>query len=72
MDGYENVVGELKKSMEKLQSMNRISLEKIKEQHPEKVAELLKDNKSLMDALKNQDLQAVLKIQEKYANKINK
>ena len=47
-------------------------LKTIQEQEPEKVNELLNDNNALIKALNNQDVNAVMNIHKKYADKNNK
>lgn len=63
---------DLKKNLKSLQEMNNQMLKTIQEQAPEKVNELLNDNNALIKALDKQDVNAVMNIHKKYADKNNK
>jgi hypothetical protein len=72
MDDFNNIAMDMTKNIKKLQKLNEKSLQDIIHHDPEKVSQLLKDNKDLTKALKNKDLNAILNIQQKYADKNNK
>ena len=72
MDDFKHIASGMSKSIKELQKMNERALNKIKEHEPEKVAELLKDNNALKEAFERKDLDEILNIQRKYADKNNK
>jgi dsDNA-specific endonuclease/ATPase MutS2 len=72
MDEFVKISQDLKKNLKSLQEMNNQMLKTIQEQEPEKVNELLNDNNALIKALNNQDVNAVMNIHKKYADKNNK
>lgn len=72
MDEFVKISQDLKKNLKSLQEMNNQMLKTIQEQAPEKVNELLNDNNALIKALDNQDVNAVMNIHKKYADKNNK
>jgi len=72
MDEFVKISQDLKKNLKSLQDMNNQMLKTIQEQAPEKVNELLNDNNALIKALDKQDVNAVMNIHKKYADKNNK
>ena len=72
MDEFVKISQDLKKNLKSLQEMNNQVLKTIQEQAPEKVNELLNDNNALIKALDKQDVNAVMNIHKKYADKNNK
>ena len=68
MNDWSKLTGEIAQKFSELQKMNEQVLQNIVDHDPEKVGELIKDNKELRDALKNKDLNAIQKIQSKYAH----
>lgn len=72
MNEFVKISQDLKKNLKSLQEMNNQMLKNIQEQEPEKVNELLNDNNALIKALNNQDVNAVMNIHKKYADKNNK
>ncbi len=72
MDEFVKISQDLKKNLKSLQEMNNQMLKTIQEQTPEKVNELLNDNNALIKALDKQDVNAVMNIHKKYADKNNK
>lgn len=72
MDEFVKISQDLKKNLKSLQEMNNQMLKTIQEQAPEKVNELLNDNNALIKALNKQDVNAVMNIHKKYADKNNK
>jgi dsDNA-specific endonuclease/ATPase MutS2 len=72
MNEFVKISQDLKKNLKSLQDMNNQMLKTIQEQEPEKVNELLNDNNALIKALNNQDVNAVMNIHKKYADKNNK
>ncbi len=72
MDEFVKISQDLKKNLKSLQEMNNQMLKTIQEQEPEKVNELLNDNNALNKALEKQDVNAVMNLHKKYADKNNK
>jgi len=72
MNEFLKISQDLKKNLKSLQDMNNQMLKTIQEQEPEKVNELLNDNNALIKALDKQDVNAVINIHKKYADKNNK
>lgn len=72
MNEFVKISQDLKKNLKSLQEMNNQMLKNIQEQAPEKVNELLNDNNALIKALDKQDVNAVMNIHKKYADKNNK
>lgn len=72
MNEFVKISQDLKKNLKSLQDMNNQMLKTIQEQEPEKVNEFLNDNNALIKALNNQDVNAVMNIHKKYADKNNK
>jgi len=72
MDEFVKISQDLKKNLKSLQEINNQMLKTIQEQAPEKVNELLNDNNALIKALDKQDVNAVMNIHKKYADKNNK
>ena len=58
--------------MKKLLKMNENALQSIMEHEPEKVADIIKDNKDLIKAFEKKDLNKIINIQHKYADYNNK
>ena len=52
--------------------LNEKALESVMEHNPEKVTQLMKDNKDLIKALESKDLNKIINIQNKYADYNNK
>lgn len=72
MDDFKHIAIGMSKSIKELQKMNEKALNRIMQHDPEKVAELLKDNNTLQKAFERKDLNEILNIQRKYADKNNK
>lgn len=72
MNEFVKISQDLKKNLKSLQEINNQMLKTIQEQAPEKVNELLNDNNALIKALDKQDVNAVMNIHKKYADKNNK
>jgi dsDNA-specific endonuclease/ATPase MutS2 len=72
MDEFVKISQDLKNNLKSLQEMNNQMLKTIQEQAPEKVNELLNDINALIKALDKQDVNAVMNIHKKYADKNNK
>ena len=51
-----------------IQILTEKTLSTIREQEPDKVAEILKDQKTTLKALKNKDFETIIKLQKKYAD----
>jgi hypothetical protein len=72
MDGFKKIADDISKNLEKLVKMNEKALESVMEHDPEKVTQLMKDNKDLIKALEKKDLNKIINIQQKYADYDNK
>tara|TARA_R110001606_G_scaffold742_3_gene2935 strand:- start:9989 stop:10207 length:219 start_codon:yes stop_codon:yes gene_type:complete len=72
MEDFLKVAKGLKKNIEKLQLMNNDLLKSIQSENPDVVDALMKDNKELMKALKTKDVDSIVNIHKKYADKSNK
>jgi len=72
MDDFKNLAKEMSKNMDKLREINQKALESIMEHDPEKVSQIIKDNKDLQKAFDEKDLNKIINIQQKYADYDNK
>ena len=72
MDDFKNLAKEMSKNMDKLCEINQKALESIMEHDPEKVSQIIKDNKDLQKAFDEKDLNKIINIQQKYADYDNK
>lgn len=72
MDDFKNLAKEMSKNMDKLREINQKALESIMEHDPEKVSQIIKDNKDLQKAFDEKDLNKIINIQQKYADYNNK
>lgn len=72
MDGFKKIADDISKNLKKLVKMNEKALESVMEHDPEKVTQLMKDNKDLIKALEKKDLNKIINIQQKYADYDNK
>ena len=72
MDDFKNLAKEMSKNMDKLREINQKALESIMENDPEKVSQIIKDNKDLQKAFDEKDLNKIINIQQKYADYDNK
>ena len=72
MDDFKNLAKEISKNMDKLREINQKALESIMEHDPEKVSQIIKDNKDLQKAFDEKDLNKIINIQQKYADYDNK
>ena len=72
MEDFLKVAKGLKKNIGKLQLMNNDLLKSIQSENPDVVDALMKDNKELMKALKTKDVDSIVNIHKKYADKSNK
>lgn len=68
MDDFKNLAKEMSKNMDKLREINQKALESIMEHDPEKVSQIIKDNKDLQKAFDEKDLNKIINIQQKYAD----
>ncbi len=71
MNDYSKMNESLSKNIKQLQVLSERILSKIQSEEPEKVAQILKDQKSVVTALKNKDFEAITKLQKKYADNSN-
>lgn len=72
MDDFKNLAKEMSKNMDKLREINQKALESIMVHDPEKVSQIIKDNKDLQKAFDEKDLNKIINIQQKYADYDNK
>ncbi len=72
MEDFKNITSDISKQMKKLVKINEKALESIMEQEPEKVSQIIRDNKDLINALEKKDLNKIINIQQKYADYDNK
>lgn len=72
MDDFKNITETLKKSLEQLVDLNERTLAKIAQQHPDKVDQILKDQKATIDAIKNKDITIINDLFTKYADNNSK
>lgn len=72
MEDFSKIAKDLKKNIEKMSKMNESILAQIKEESPEQVNQILKDNKLVMKSIKNGDVDALNKLHLRYANNSNK
>ena len=63
---------DIAKNLKKLMKLNEKALESVMEHNPEKVTQLMKDNKDLIKAFEKKDLTKIINIQNKYADYNNK
>ena len=66
-----NTLNEFRKGLDKLVKINTQTLLKIQEQEPEKVSEILKDQKKILRAVKENDSDTLNTLKKKYANYSN-
>ncbi len=71
MDDFKNIGESLEKNIRKMQILSENILRQIQSEEPEKVAQILQDQKSVVNALKNKDFEAITKLQKKYADNSN-
>jgi len=72
MEDFKNITSDISQQMKKLVKMNEKALESIMEHEPEKVSQIMRDNKDLINALEKKDLKKIINIQQKYADYDNK
>tara|TARA_R110000787_G_scaffold148149_1_gene262020 strand:+ start:3249 stop:3464 length:216 start_codon:yes stop_codon:yes gene_type:complete len=68
MDEYKKIAESFQENIKKIQILTEKTLSTIREQEPDKVAEILKDQKTTLKALKNKDFETIIKLQKKYAD----
>tara|TARA_R100001510_G_scaffold57686_1_gene66854 strand:- start:4709 stop:4921 length:213 start_codon:yes stop_codon:yes gene_type:complete len=62
---------EFRNGLNKLVKINTESLKKIQHHEPEKVADILKDQSTILKAIKNNDTDTLNKLKKKYADNSN-
>jgi len=72
MEDFSKIAKELKKNIQKMTKMNESILNNIREENPDQVNQILKDNKLVMKAIKNGDVDALNQLQTRYAHNSNK
>jgi|TARA_S200002703_G_scaffold20949_1_gene17483 hypothetical protein len=72
MEDFKQIGDDIAKNLKKLMKLNEKALESVMEHNPEKVTQLMKDNKDLIKALESKDLNKIINIQNKYADYNNK
>lgn len=68
MENIQKHIKDFKKSLNKLMEINRDNLEKIKDKEPEMFMKITKDTAKIQKAIKENDFEALLQLQKKYAN----
>lgn len=72
MEDFKQIGDDIAKNLKKLMKLNEKAMESVMEHNPEKVTQLMKDNKDLIKALESKDLNKIINIQNKYADYNNK
>lgn len=72
MEDFKQIGDDIAKNLKKLMKLNEKALQSVMEHNPEKVTQLMKDNKDLIKALESKDLNKIINIQNKYADYNNK
>jgi RPA family protein len=71
MEDFKKIAKQLQGNISKLIGMNNDLLQKIRSEAPEKVDEIIRDQKVVMTAIKNKDLESIHELQKKYADNSN-
>lgn len=66
-----NTLNQFRKGLDKLVKINTETILKIQEQEPEKVSEILKDQKKILKAVKENDSDTLNTLKKKYADYTN-
>ncbi len=72
MEDQSNHIKDIKNSLKKLMNLHKKSLERIKEKEPEMFKKISIDTAKIEKSIKNQDFEALLKLQKQYANSSDK
>lgn len=72
MEDQNNHIKDIKNSLKKLMDLHKKSLETIKEKEPEMFKKISTDTAKIEKSIKNQDFEALLKLQKQYANSSDK
>tara|TARA_R100000773_G_scaffold42673_1_gene40146 strand:+ start:866 stop:1084 length:219 start_codon:yes stop_codon:yes gene_type:complete len=68
MEDLKKLSKEFAKTMEKMIQGSTEILQKVREQEPEKVDQIIRDQQKTMKAIKNRDFDALQKLRTRYAN----
>lgn len=68
MDDLNKLTKELAKTIQKLDKGSTEILQKIRDQEPDKVDQIMGDQKKIMKAIKDRDFDALNKLRTRYAN----
>lgn len=71
MDDFKNISDSLETSIKKLHAQSKKILSEIQSKEPDKVAQILQDQKATIEAIQKGDFSAITKLQEKYADNSN-
>lgn len=72
MQEFKKITEDVAKSLKKMNAICSEVLSSVREQEPEKVDAIIKDQKSIMKAVKKGDISALIDLQKKYADTSNK
>lgn len=72
MQEFKKITEDVAKSLKKMNAICSEVLSTIREEEPEKVDAIIKDQKSIMKAVKKGDISALIDLQKKYADTSNK
>ncbi len=72
MEDQNNHIKDIKNSLKKLMDLHNKTLETIKEKEPEMFKKISMDTAKIQKSIKNQDFEALLKLQKQYANSSDK
>ncbi len=69
---YQNTLRDMKKNMDKLLKINAEKLTLIQDKEPEKVAQILKDQKKIIKAISEGDSETLNQLKKSYADNRDK
>lgn len=72
MEDQNNHIKDIKNSLKKLMDLHNKTLKTIKEKEPEMFKKISIDTAKIEKSIKNQDFEALLKLQKQYANNSDK
>tara|TARA_R110000772_G_scaffold11971_3_gene37020 strand:+ start:953 stop:1171 length:219 start_codon:yes stop_codon:yes gene_type:complete len=72
MGDFTKIANELKKNIQLLTSAHDDILAKIRNEKPDEVDAIIRDNKKVLDAINNKDLSVLNELHKKYANNTHK
>jgi len=71
MEDYKKIFSDMKKNVDTLLAISNSHLQKIREHDPKKIDEILRDQNQVIKAIQNKDMEAINKLQKKYADNTN-